>query len=98
SRRHEMAVRLALGASARHLVGLIVGYALRLCVPGVGLGVLLSALVARIVRFMLMGVSPLDPVAFLTVGAVLAGVAFFATLFPALRASPLDPLATLRRS
>jgi predicted permease len=97
NRRHEMAVRLALGASSRHLVGLIVGYALWLCIPGLAVGVLLSALVARIARFMLMGVSPLDPVAFLTVGTVLAGVAFLATLFPALRASRLDPLATLRR-
>jgi predicted permease len=97
NRRHEMAVRLALGATPSDLSRLIVAQALRLSVPGLALGVFLAAIAARIARAMLLGVSPLDPIAFGGVAVLLTAVAVTATLVPALRAARLDPLATLRR-
>jgi predicted permease len=96
-RRHEMAVRLALGATPRQLIALVAGDGVRLSVPGIIVGALLSALVAHLARTALVGVSPFDPVAFASVAAILLVVALVATLLPALRASKLDPLATLRR-
>jgi putative ABC transport system permease protein len=96
-RRHEMAVRLALGATPRQLIALVAGDGVRLSVPGIIVGALLSALVAQLARTALVGVSPFDPVAFASVAAILLVVALVATLVPALRASRLDPLVTLRR-
>jgi putative ABC transport system permease protein len=96
-RRHEMAVRLALGATPRQLIALVAGDGVRLSVPGIIVGALLSALVAHLARAALVGVSPFDPVAFASVAAILLVVALVATLLPALRASKLDPLVTLRR-
>jgi predicted permease len=96
-RRHEMAVRLALGATPRQLIALVAGDGIRLSVPGIIVGALLSALVAHLARAALVGVSPFDPVAFASVAAILLIVVLLATLVPALRASKLDPLVTLRR-
>ncbi len=97
NRRHEMAVRLALGAKPADLSRLVVGSALRLSAPGVAVGALLAALAARVARVMLFGISPLDPIALGGVAVLLTAVAVTATLAPALRAARLDPLATLRR-
>ena len=96
-RRHEMAVRLALGATPRQLIALVAGDGVRLSVPGIVVGALLSALVAHLARAALVGVSPFDPVAFASVAAVLMVVVLLATLVPAFRAATLDPLVTLRR-
>ncbi len=97
NRRHELAVRLALGARPADLSRLVVGSALRLSIPGLALGALLAALAARLARVMLLGVSPLDPIALGGVALLLTVVAVAATLAPALRAARLDPLAMLRR-
>jgi putative ABC transport system permease protein len=97
SRRHEMAVRVALGARPRDLSSLIVGQAVRLAIPGLVLGGVLAAGAARVARAMLFGVSPVDPLALGGVSLLLLVVAIAATLAPALRAARLDPLATLRR-
>jgi predicted permease len=96
SRRHELAVRLALGATPRRLATAVIGDGFRLTLPGIAVGALLSALAAQLVRTELFGISPFDPVSFLGVAAVLIGMSFAATLVPAVHASRLDPLATLR--
>jgi ABC-type antimicrobial peptide transport system permease subunit len=96
-RRHEMAIRVALGATARQIVTLVVGEGLWLSIRGLVAGALLAALAASLARVLLTGVSPFDPVAFGGVAILLVAVALAATLFPAVRAARLDPLATLRR-
>jgi predicted permease len=96
-RRQEMGIRIALGASPRQLLGLIVGEGLRLTVKGVAAGLFLGGVAAALARRMLIGTSPFDPFAFGAVSMLLVGVALAATLFPALHASRLDPIATLRR-
>jgi predicted permease len=96
-RRQEMGIRIALGASPRQLLTLIVGEGLRLTVKGVVAGLCLGAVAASLARALLVGTSPFDPIAFGLVALLLVGVALAATLVPALRASRLDPIATLRR-
>ena len=96
-RRHELAVRLALGATPKQLTSVVAGDGLRLSIPGVVLGTVLSVITAQLARAELLGLSPYDPIALAGVAALLVVVGLVATLIPALRASTLDPLVTLRR-
>jgi len=96
-RRHEMAIRLALGASATQLLRLMLGEGMKLSASGMATGLALAAIAAYAGRALLLGISPFDPAAFLGVAALLGAVALVASFFPARRAARLDPVATLRR-
>jgi predicted permease len=95
-RTHEIGIRMALGASARQIVRLVVGETLRLVGIGVviGLGVALAA--TRWVRSLLFGLQPHDPLTFGFVVALLLAVAAVAVYLPARRASRIDPMVALR--
>jgi putative ABC transport system permease protein len=95
-RRNEIRIRIALGANAVDVVGLIVRQSLWLAVAGVviGLGVALS--LTHVLRNFLHDVSPHDPVVLVVVPLVLLAVAVVASLLPALRATALDPAHALR--
>lgn len=95
-RAREFSVRVAIGASWRDLVRLVLGNALRLITVGLVIGVAASALLARSLEALLFGVAPMDPVTFLTTPAVLTLVALLACLIPAVRALRTDPIAALR--
>jgi putative ABC transport system permease protein len=97
-RTREVGVRVALGASARQVVGLLAGDAMAPVAAGLVLGLAEGLAVARVMRSMLFQVSPNDPVTIAVTIVVLAAVALVATLGPALRAARLDPLAALRES
>ena len=89
---------MALGADRRNVLGLVVGYGLRLAAIGVVLGVG-GAWVATIpIRSMLYNVGSADPVSFIGVSAFLMAVAFGASYLPARRATAVDPLIALRNS
>ncbi len=94
-RRHEMGIRVALGAERRELTAMVVRQGL---VP-VGTGILLGGLVAGLsvgmLADLLYGVEPLDPATFLTVPALLLAVALVAVYPPARRAVGGEPLETL---
>ena len=96
SRRHEMGIRLALGASAANVVGLIVGGAMRLALAGLVAGSIAGIAVARLLRAFLFGVGPLDGLALTATAAILAGTVFVASLIPSRRAAHVDPLEVLR--
>jgi len=95
-RTREMGIRIALGAQRTDVFRLILGQGVLLAVIGVGLGVFGALWLTRLLESMLYGVTPTDPLTFLTISAVLIGTALAASYVPALRATRLDPVASLR--
>jgi len=76
---------------------LVVGQGMRLALSGIVLGVIGALAVTRLMGSLLFDVAPHDPLTFVTVSAILAGVAFLAGWLPARRAAAIDPLLALRR-
>jgi putative ABC transport system permease protein len=96
-RRHEIAVRSALGAARDALVRMVLARALRLVAAGVVTGALAAAWATRALHAFLFGVTPLDPSTYLAVALVLVGVALVACWRPARQAAGIDPMSLLRR-
>ena len=92
----EIGVRLALGATARDVRGLVLGEGLRLAVGGALAGVALAWAATRLLRGMLFETEPLDPVTLAGAAALLVGAALLATCLPARRATRIDPVEVLR--
>jgi predicted permease len=95
-RTHEFGVRLALGARGGDVVRQVVGEALRTILAGVAAGGLLVLIGGRVLRALLYGVEPYDPLSLGVVVATLMLVALIAASRPAWRASRADPVAALR--
>jgi len=95
-RRREIAIRMALGASRRAMRNMILRSGIALIGAGIALGLASSWATGRLLRALLFGVSVHDPLAFATAAAVLAAVAVFATLRPAIAATMVDPVEALR--
>jgi len=96
-RRHELAVRLALGANPRRILGLVIGEAVTLVGMGLLIGIPGIYLAGGLIRGVLVGVSPLDPLTLVTVAVGLMLVAMVACFFPARRALRIDPARSLRQ-
>ena len=95
-RRNEIGIRMALGASRRSVVGLILKQTAYLLALGVSLGLALSFAVTRGAGSLLFGLQPNDPVSLAGAAAFLAAVALVASYVPARRASRFDPMIALR--
>jgi ABC-type antimicrobial peptide transport system permease subunit len=95
-RTREIGVRSALGATRRDLVLMVVRQGLCLTGVGVGLGLAVALITTRVLAAWLFGVSPLDPVAHLSVVALLATTALAASALPAWRAARVDAARTLQ--
>ncbi len=95
-RLREIAVRLALGARAGHIRGLVLGHGLRLFAVGILVGALGVGASAGLIRSFLFGVSPLDPQTYLAVGLILSLVTILAAWIPARRACRVNPIVALR--
>jgi ABC-type antimicrobial peptide transport system permease subunit len=93
---HDIGVRIALGAQAGDIVGLVVRQGMTLGGIGIAGGLIAAALVTRVMASLLFGVSAHDAVTFSVVAVVLAAVAFAATVIPATRAMRVDPMVALR--
>jgi putative ABC transport system permease protein len=93
---HEFGVRLALGATAGHVVSHVLAAAGRTALVGGGIGLITAAAAGRIMQAMLFGVSPLDAVALTIAPVVILVVAVAASVIPARRAARLDPIISLR--
>ena len=96
-RTREIGVRIAMGATRGAVMRGVFADALRMAGPGLLVGGLLAAGTAAALRSMLLGLSPVDPVSFLSVGALLLFVVITASLAPALRASGIHPMEALRK-
>ena len=95
-RRHEIGVRVALGARSHQIVRLAVGPALRLVSIGAGAGMLLAVPIAALIRAVLLGVSPMDPRGLLPSVAILLVAALAGAAGPALQAIRIEPMDALR--
>jgi putative ABC transport system permease protein len=95
-RTQEIGVRVALGAQRRHVVNMVVRQGMTLAAAGIVFGIVGAFGVTRVVKSLLIGVSPTDPMSFAGVAVFLAMVAALASYFPARRATRVDPIVALR--
>ncbi len=96
-RRRELGIRIALGASRGRMLWLMVQHGLKLLVPGLVVGIILSIALRTVVASYLFGVNTTYVVVYLTVIVLLSLIAMVATLGPALRATRVDPTLVLRQ-
>jgi predicted permease len=96
SRFHEFGIRAALGATPNDLMAIGLRSGLRQAMTGLAIGVVSALLLTRVLRTLLQGVTPSDPLTFIAVVAVTGVVAVLASLAPAMRAARIDPNAALR--
>ncbi|HEV8446219.1 MAG TPA: ABC transporter permease [Gemmatimonadaceae bacterium] len=96
SRFHEFGIRAALGATPNDLMAIGLRSGLRQAMTGLGVGVVAALLLTRVLRTLLQGVTPSDPLTFVAVVAVTGCVAVLASLAPAIRAARIDPNTALR--
>ncbi len=94
-RTHEIGVRMALGATPREVVRMVVRQAMALVVAAILCGVAAAIGLTRLMASLLSDVTPTDPATFATVAARLAATALFACFGPALRAARIDPAVAL---
>jgi putative ABC transport system permease protein len=95
-RTQEIGIRLALGAKGSDVVGLVIRMGLRLVGIGVGLGLIASLALGRVIATQLWGVSAYDPLTLTCVPVLLIITGLVACWLPARRAAMVDPLVALR--
>jgi len=92
----EIGIRIALGASERRVLRLVLGQGMAVAAAGGGIGLAFAFILTRSLRSLLFGVRDTDPLTFVAVALVLTSTAFAATYFPARRAARTDPMVSLR--
>jgi putative ABC transport system permease protein len=95
-RSQEIGIRMALGAQARDVRGMVVKQGMTLAGLGIVIGLAGALALSRLLTALLFGVKPNDPLTFAAIGALLALIALLACWFPARRATRVDPLVALR--
>jgi predicted permease len=93
---HDIGVLVTLGARPGNIVGLVVRQGMQVAGIGIVVGLMGAAGLTRVMNSLLFGVSTTDALTFATVPALLAAVAFAATVIPAWRATRVDPMVALR--
>jgi len=95
-RTNEIGIRLALGAHRQQVRAMVLRQATRLAIFGVIIGVTASLALSRLVKSMLYGLQPTDPISIIGAATLLLAVALIASWIPALRASRVEPMEALR--
>jgi putative ABC transport system permease protein len=96
-RAREMGIRMALGAQSGDVLRMVLREGLKLTAIGVAIGLPASLAITQLMKNLLYGVSPADPLTFLGVPLLLTFVAMIACWIPARRAAKTDPMTTLRQ-
>jgi ABC-type antimicrobial peptide transport system permease subunit len=95
-RTNEIGIRVAMGASARAILKMVLRETMLLAVIGLAVGLPVAFAASHVVGHLLFGISPTDPVTLIVVSLTLAAVAAAAGYLPARRATQVDPLIALR--
>jgi putative ABC transport system permease protein len=95
-RKHEIGIRMAMGAKRGDVLWLVVGQGMLLTLIGIAIGVIGALALTRFLSTLLYGIHPTDPATFLLVPLLLAGAALLACYIPARRAMRVDPIVALR--
>src|SRR6185503_4350726 len=95
-RQAEIGIRLALGGGPRHVARMVIGDGMRMALLGIALGTVASLALARVLKGLLYGIAPTDPVTYVAIAVTLALVALAASALPARRATKADPVSALR--
>jgi putative ABC transport system permease protein len=92
----EIGIRMALGATQMGIVRLVVWKGMALALSGVAVGLAGAFALSRLMRSLLFGVSPADPLTFVAISLLLALVTLLASYVQAHRAAHIDPIVSLR--
>jgi predicted permease len=95
-RTKEIGIRMALGAGRQNVLRMVLREGMLLTLGGISVGLALGAALARLISSQLYGLSATDPLTFIAVSLLLAGVALLASYIPARRAMRVDPMVALR--
>ena len=93
---HDIGVRMALGADARKVLGMVISDAMKMALIGIAIGIAGGVAATQAMKGLLFGVSAADPMTFTAVAVVIAGVTALASYIPARRATQVDPTIALR--
>ena len=96
-RSREIGIRMAVGARAMDVAGMISGDAARLTLAGIASGGLAALGLARLASSLLYGIGYSDPIVYAAAALIVGGVALLATIAPARQAVSLDPMTALRQ-
>jgi predicted permease len=92
----EIGIRIALGATRRAILALLIGQGMSNALVGIALGIVAASVLGRFMRALLFGVEPSDPLTFVAIASLLGAVALVASYLPARRAMRVDPLVSLK--
>ncbi len=92
----EIGIRMALGASQRNVLRLVLQRGMALALSGVTIGLVAAFLLTRLMGSLLFGVEPADPITFAAISLLLFLIALLASYIPARRATRIDPMVSLR--
>jgi putative ABC transport system permease protein len=96
-RKHEIGIRMALGAQTRDVIRYVLWRGMSLTAVGLAVGLALALVLTHLFASLLYGVKATDPVTFVGIVAVLAAVALVATYLPARRAAQVDPIVSMKQ-
>jgi len=97
-RTSEIGVRMSIGANSADILKMIVSDGIKLAAVGIGIGAVTAIGLTRLIRSLLFGVGPSDPITFIAIVLVMLTVALLASVIPAVRAAAVNPLMALNGS